>query len=71
MAKNIGLFINLTLLIFNVKNTIRILSVLPEILMNDWWVDLMVYIVFLILLGLIGAFSIDNIFKIIKYKIPK
>lgn len=71
MGNNIAIFIEISALVSNVKLFNNILSYLPKILINQYWLELIVCIACMIFCLLIGSYLIDALIKNIRRKLKE
>lgn len=69
MGKNITILIEISALVSVVNLLITLYSCIPKILINQYWVDLIVCIVFMLLDLLLGGYIIGALFENIKRKL--
>lgn len=69
MGKNIAILIEISVLVKLVNLLNNIFSYLPKILINQYWVDLIVCIVCMLFCLLAGGYIIDALFENIRRKL--
>lgn len=69
MSKNIIILIEISTLVSVVNLLTTLYSYIPQILINQYWVDLIVCIVFMLLDLLLGGYIIGALFENIRRKL--